>query len=199
LIPKANGAEQLEYTLVILFRTDAARITHLDLQRRTLEGLECTAQLQLVFQAPSHDEADHLAMAAPIGFSVLELLTALRKVKAVWDAFFDEFDNAPSRILELHATLDFLHSALLVSQSISQLQGVPLPLTLLHTFGSKLRECQKFIKKYRSLASTKWLRRGSAIIRYAFDGDAAKLNSGLLFEAQKLNNLTSLLQLWVPT
>lgn len=146
-------------------------------------------------------------MAVP-GFSVSELLAALKKLRDVWDAFFDEFDNAPGRISELNDTILILDSALQFFAGLSQFQGVPPPLRLVHSYLHKLEECRKFIKKYESLTGRQSHgqnliqigRKSRDTIRYAFDGDAAILKNDLMLEAQKLNLIASLLQLSVtPT
>jgi hypothetical protein len=164
-------------------------------------------------------------MAVP-GFSITELLGAIKRSKDIWDAFFGEFDNAPNRIKELNETICFLNSTVSVCARLAELQGgeiyrisildplssyflegVALPPQYVYSFMRKLRECEAFTRKYRSLTDAprhghnqmiECGRRGRDTIIYAFDGDVAKRKNDMMVELQKLNNLSSLLQ-WSVT
>ena len=136
-------------------------------------------------------------MAAP-GFSVFELLQAADKAKHVYNTFYGEFDNAPSRIQELAETSKYLHDILENVRKIVEWYGVVFPGE--SSFNKRLEECDSFIKKYSALqpvdpadasSSDKSVqqrfRRVWLTTRYAFNHNSDELKAGLLLEMQKLN------------
>jgi len=49
-------------------------------------------------------------MAVP-GYSLFELYQTAKNAKQIWNAFTDEFENAPARVRELVETCDYLSHA----------------------------------------------------------------------------------------
>ncbi|KAI8629680.1 hypothetical protein F5Y19DRAFT_484584 [Xylariaceae sp. FL1651] len=84
-------------------------------------------------------------MTSP-GFSVTELLKAIKKCKDIWDAFTDEYKNAPARVQKLVKTCKYLHDVLLDIKSVIG-DNYPQQASFLCT----LQECEQFINKYRHL------------------------------------------------
>jgi hypothetical protein len=84
-------------------------------------------------------------MSVP-GFSITELAQAARKLKEVCNAFFDEFENAPSQISGLVETCNYLSTVL---EEFGELLGNSYPQET--TFKRKLDECYTFITKYSAL------------------------------------------------
>lgn len=84
-------------------------------------------------------------MAAP-GFSVSELVLAINKCRDIVSAFTDEFASAPARVQELVETVKYLRTVL---QYLEDIHGDIYPHK--SAFLDRLRECEKFIKKYKSL------------------------------------------------
>jgi hypothetical protein len=134
-------------------------------------------------------------MTAP-GFSVTELFQAIKKCKDIWDAFTDEFGNAPARVQELVTTCKYLYDVLLdiksvISDSYSQEAG----------FLRTLQETDRFIVKYKHLKQEyldsegsssfnqrlrdKWLRIWETT-KHEFDDKARYLRDALSLEIQKL-------------
>ncbi|MCJ1477787.1 hypothetical protein MMC13_006460 [Lambiella insularis] len=138
-------------------------------------------------------------MAGP-GFSVTELLQAINKGKDIYNAFRDEYENAPARICELIDTLNYLTAVLQDVQSLLDQYGDVYPQEA--NFGRKLDEVEAFIGKYKTLkraygetAAKKsfavkvrgtWLQAWQTA-HYALDDQRARdLKDGLQLEIQKL-------------
>ena len=134
-------------------------------------------------------------MSVP-GFSVTELLQALKQAKKIVDCFADEFESASSRVTELKDTLDFSFDILYQVQTIVRSYGVQFPGA--QTFGKRLQETERFIGRYldvlpnsRERNETRYrLKHGIKAtwqtIQFSFDETAHQLNNGLIMEMQKL-------------
>ncbi|KAF2468447.1 uncharacterized protein BDR25DRAFT_344192 [Lindgomyces ingoldianus] len=138
-------------------------------------------------------------MATP-GYSLFELYQTAKKAKQIWNAFTDEFENAPTRVRELIETCDYLSKVLCDFTSLLEEYEEAYPQE--ESFDRKLLECQAFIDRYWSLKGdyltelqTHRLGLGSRrtwkqvwqTTRYAYDNKRAQeLKDGLCLEIQKL-------------
>ena len=87
------------------------------------------------------------------GFSITEIIQAAHKLKLVYDAFFDKYENAESRVRELSHAIDVFHFNLINHEWILQRSGRHYPGH--GAFRRTLEECDEFIKEYRSLLDKK--------------------------------------------
>ena len=127
------------------------------------------------------------------GFSVSELIAALRAATNVYNAFFDDFQNAPARIRELAETSKYLHDILESFLTLFAHYGGVFPAET--TYRRRLAECDAFIGKYSQLKlvdSTdercklpQKYRRVWQTTKFAFD-NAQRLEHLLSLEIQKL-------------
>ena len=127
------------------------------------------------------------------GFSVSELIAALKTVTNVYDAFFDDFQNAPARIRELAETSKYLHDILENFLTLLAHYGGVFPAET--TYRRRLAECEAFINKYSELKPVdptnercklpQRYRRVWQTTKFAFD-DVQSLEHRLSLEIQKL-------------
>ena len=87
-------------------------------------------------------------MAVP-GYSLFELYQTAKNAKQIWNAFTDEFENAPARVRELVETCDYLSQVLFDFTSLLEQYEETYPQE--RSFDRKLLECQAFINRYWSL------------------------------------------------
>ncbi|KAK3659755.1 hypothetical protein LTR56_001119 [Elasticomyces elasticus] len=85
-------------------------------------------------------------MAGP-GYSVTDLIQAVSKVKAVYDAFFSEHHNAPRQLRELRDELQRLQDELLGLKQIEHETGKSY--TGRDALQRTLNECEAFVKSHR--------------------------------------------------
>jgi hypothetical protein len=120
-------------------------------------------------------------MAVP-GFSVNDLIQAIAKVKDVYDAFFDEYSNAPRQLRELRDELQRLQDELFGLKQIEQETGRSY--TGRDALQRTLNECEAFVKNHKNALS-----RSRGVVRR---GDNARgiLETGLFaFEQENFERL----------
>ncbi|KAK5724655.1 hypothetical protein LTR15_004702 [Elasticomyces elasticus] len=86
-------------------------------------------------------------MAGP-GYSVTDLIQAVKKVKDIYDAFFDEYQNAPRKLGELQKELQRLQEELQGLKQIEQETGKSY--TGRDALQSTLDECETFLESHKS-------------------------------------------------
>ncbi|KAF2728835.1 hypothetical protein EJ04DRAFT_86396 [Polyplosphaeria fusca] len=91
-------------------------------------------------------------MAAP-GYSVSELIKAAKFCLSVFDAFFDQYDNAPARLRELAQLIQTFREILEQNQETLKRKNTSYP----GHDGLKrtLEACERFIKKFKSVCDGK--------------------------------------------
>ena len=142
-------------------------------------------------------------MAVP-GYSVGDVIKAANACKQVYDAFFSKYDNAHSRVSELHNTVNLFHSNLLAHSEILERSGKQYP--GFEDFESTINECNDFLQKYlRGISAAGGGGRGK--LRQAFNTAAwpleekhvEKLTRQLSLQIQALNSFALTVILWVLT
>ncbi|KAK1071559.1 hypothetical protein LTR74_003189 [Friedmanniomyces endolithicus] len=121
-------------------------------------------------------------MAVPPGYSVNDLILAISKVKDVFDAFFDEYQNAPRQLRDLRDELQRLQDELGGLKLIEVETGKSY--TGRDALQTTLNECEAFVKSHKSALtrSRGGLRRG--------DTASGVLQTGLFaFEQQSYERL----------
>jgi predicted nuclease with TOPRIM domain len=135
-------------------------------------------------------------MAFP-GISALEIVKIIAKAKEVYEAFADDYQNAPNRIKELADTIKYLHDIL--EELRIQLETYRADYPGSNSFAKKLQECEAFVQRYSELRPVEYsepsssrsrlshaARRVWQTTRWAF-ADATQLKEGLSQEMLKLN------------
>jgi uncharacterized coiled-coil DUF342 family protein len=125
------------------------------------------------------------------GYSLVEVVSLIQKIKVLWDSFHAEFDSAENRIGELHDTFSFLSQAYHDYHALlAQYNRIyPGERTLLR----KLQELQAFLNDYRELLpgrvpadKSAKVRRAWQTAKFSADQHIERLNHGLKLEMQKL-------------
>lgn len=138
-----------------------------------------------------------------LGYNISEFFAAAAAAKKLWDAYFDDYDNAPNRVKELCNTIQFVKDTLARYGALFQRVGEKEPASALVSVTAKLKECDDFLGKYSGLQSYDesgqrgskgaWrLRRVWQPGLYAFDSSAKNLSSALGLEMQKLTQVVSI-------
>ena len=85
-------------------------------------------------------------MLVPPGYSGSDLIQAAGKLQTIYDAFFDKYDNAGSRVKELHGHFNSFHTNLVNLQWVLEQSGRDYPES--DACYRTLDECADLLNKY---------------------------------------------------
>ena len=130
-------------------------------------------------------------MAVVPGFSVSDLIRAAAQLKLVYDSFFDDHDNAQSRVRELADAIDLFTINLINHKWILERSGRHYPGHA--AFHRTLKECEDFIESYSILLNqkTNWTLHAWKKTRWAFEYEHIdKLRQQLTLHVQAMGGFT---------
>lgn len=125
-------------------------------------------------------------MIVPPGYSVNDLITVTGWAKAVWDAFFDDYNNAPRQIKSLGDVIQFFKDQVETHQVLLTRAGKKYPESRINAIDSLLKACDKFLNDYSTISESGPSRDGITIAkrvfqttRFAFDDTVVELRDSL--------------------